>query len=48
MYEYLPKAPDVVLYDFACGQSEYCLNREPDFFKNTKFYHDVSPSTSYL
>lgn len=34
------KAPSHVVYDFACGASEYCLNRAPKFFENTTFLHD--------
>ena len=33
-------APDVVIYDFACGLHSYCLNREAEFFKFTKFLID--------
>lgn len=33
--------PEVVIYDFACSLQEYCLNREPEFFKNTKFVFDA-------
>ena len=25
----------------ACQLSEYCLNREPELFKNTRFWHDL-------
>jgi hypothetical protein len=42
MYEYMPVAPRTVFYDFGCSLSEFCLNREGEFFKNTKYYHDVS------
>ena len=38
---HLPKAPDVIFYDFACSLEEYCLNRESGYFKNTRFYHDI-------
>lgn len=38
---YMERAPDEVFYDFACSLQEYCLNREPDFWKNTRFWHDV-------
>ena len=54
MYEYLPEAPDICFYDFACSLSvltlvlanllhyqEYCKNRQGDFFKDTKFLHDI-------
>ena len=35
-----PKAPEVVIYDFACALEEFCLNRLPSFFKNTLFLVD--------
>lgn len=41
LYKYKPTAPKDLYYDFACQLSEYSLNREPDFFKNTKYYHDI-------
>ena len=41
MYEYMPVAPKTIFYDFSCSLSEYCLNREGQYFKNTKFFHDV-------
>ena len=33
-------APDVIIYDNACKLRQYCLNREPLFFKNTLFVMD--------
>ena len=33
--------PKDVFYDFSCQLSEYCLNREPELFKNTRFWHDL-------
>lgn len=33
-------APGVVIYDYACGLHNYCLNREPKFFQETKFLID--------
>ena len=33
--------PKDIYYDFACQLSEYCLNREPELFKNTRFWHDL-------
>ena len=33
-------APDVIVYDFACALQDYCLNREPYFFRNSKFLVD--------
>ena len=36
----LARAPDVVIYDFACALMEYALNREPEYFKYTLFLLD--------
>ena len=33
-------APKVVIYDFACSLHQYCLNRDPVFFQNTRFLVD--------
>ena len=41
IYKYLPKAPSDIFYDFACQLSEYCLNREPQYFIKTRFWHDL-------
>ncbi|XP_046863953.1 uncharacterized protein LOC124457814 isoform X2 [Xenia sp. Carnegie-2017] len=32
--------PELVIYDNACRLHEYCLNRDPAFFKKTKFVVD--------
>lgn len=37
---YLRKAPEVVIYDYACNLHEYCLNRSPEYFKHTMFVID--------
>lgn len=37
---YLPNPPELVIYDFACALEEYCLNRDPHWFRNTKFVID--------
>ena len=34
------KAPRNIIYDNACQLHTYCLNREPEFFKNTVFHVD--------
>ncbi|CAG2234981.1 unnamed protein product [Mytilus edulis] len=34
------KAPTTVIYDNACNLHSYCLNRDPDFFKDTLFVVD--------
>ena len=41
LYKYLETPPKDVFYDFACQLSEYCLNREPDLFKKTRFWYDL-------
>ena len=42
MYKYMePPHPEELFFDFACHLSEYYLNREPEFFKNTHFWHDI-------
>jgi hypothetical protein len=40
LFKYWDKAPKVVVYDFACQLSEYCMKREPEFFKDTLFVID--------
>lgn len=40
-YSYLEHAPEEVFYDFSCQFEEYCLNREPGFWENTRFWHDL-------
>ena len=35
LYKYCAHMPKDIYYDFACQLSEYCLNREPELFKNT-------------
>ena len=39
--KYCNEMPDHIYYDFACQLSEYFLNREPELFKNTRFWHDL-------
>ena len=36
LYTRWEKAPDWVIYDFACASAPYCMTREPDFFKSTR------------
>lgn len=33
-------APKLIIYDNACKLHQYCLNREPAFFKHTQFAVD--------
>jgi hypothetical protein len=37
---YLKHPPKVIIYDFACALEEYCMNRDPTWFRNTKFVID--------
>ena len=41
LFKYMPEAPTDIFYDFACQLSEYCLNREPQYFLHTRFWHDL-------
>jgi hypothetical protein len=41
LFKYTPVAPKELFYDFSCSLSEYCLNREPYFFRETRFWHDI-------
>ena len=40
-YLYLENAPEEMFYDFSCQLEEYCLNREPGYWKKTRFFHDT-------
>jgi len=40
LYCFFEKAPQIVIYDFACQLSTYCMSREPEFFKDTIFVID--------
>ena len=48
IFKYKPEAPDEMFYDNACQLHEYCLNREPAFFLNTRFWHDLFHSIGHL
>ncbi|XP_047144680.2 uncharacterized protein LOC124818179 [Hydra vulgaris] len=41
LYTHCPEAPDDLFYDFACNLSEYCKNRESQYFSKTRFFHDI-------
>ena len=47
LFKYLPCAPEEIFYDFACGLSEYILNREPQYFLETRFWHDLFHSFTH-
>ena len=38
---YMETPPSEVFYDFSCQLEEYCLNREPHFWRECRFYHDI-------
>ena len=48
IFKYKPDAPQELFYDNACQLHEYCLNREPAFFMNTRFWHDLFHSIGHL
>ena len=41
IYLYKKDPPDAVYYDFSCQLEEYCLNREPHFWRECRFFHDI-------
>ena len=47
LYKYMEEMPEEIFYDAACMLSEYCLNREPELFKNTRFWHDLFHSIGH-
>ncbi len=47
LYSFLEKSPDVLYYDNACQASQYILNRESGFFKDTLVFHDIFHSYSH-
>ena len=48
LYKYCAHMPENIFYDFACQLSEHCLNREPELFKNTRFWHDLFHAIGHL
>jgi hypothetical protein len=38
---YMEQAPRDFFYDFSCQLEEYCLNREPMYWRETRFWHDI-------
>ena len=41
LFKYKKTMPQDLFYDFACSLSEFALNREPNLFRNTRFWHDL-------
>ena len=48
LLKFKEEMPEEVFYDNACHLHEYCLNREPDLFKNTRFWYDLFHSIVHL
>ena len=48
MYKYMEEPPEELFYDFACSLQEYCLNREPEFFRNVRFWHDLFHALNHI
>ena len=48
IYCYMENAPAEIYYDFAFSLYEYSLNREPAFWRNTRFWHDIFHSYGHL
>ncbi|KIK54145.1 hypothetical protein GYMLUDRAFT_177813, partial [Collybiopsis luxurians FD-317 M1] len=42
-----PKAPERIIYDYACALGPYCWTREPDFFADTLFVVDGFHATGH-
>ena len=40
LYTRWPEAPEQVCYDNGCNLHHFCLSREPEYFKNTRFLID--------
>ena len=40
LFSHWERAPEIIVYDFACALAPYCMSREPEFFKNTRFLID--------
>ena len=47
LYRYLPEPPQHIFYDFACSLSEFSLNREPHYFRQTRFWIDLFHSYNH-
>ena len=47
LLKYLSTPPQHLFHHFAHSLSEYSLNREPDYFKNVRFFHDIFPRLTH-
>ena len=48
LLKYKEDMPQELFYDNACHLSEYCLNREPALFEDTRFWHDLFHAIAHL
>ena len=48
LFKFKEEMPEHIFYDFACGLSEYALNRAPSLFANTRFWHDLFHSVGHV
>ena len=48
IYTQWPTAPKVVIYDFACQLTPYCLVRKAQFFRNTQFFVDQFHASGHM
>ena len=46
--KYMEQAPKHIYYDFGCALNDYCLNREPAFFRDTRFWIDRFHSYNHV
>ena len=47
LFKFMEEPPEEIFYDFACQLHSYSLNREPEFFKKVRFWHDFFHSFSH-
>ena len=48
LLKYKEDMPQELFYNNACHLSEYCLNREPALFQDTRFWHDLFHAIAHL
>ena len=48
LFKFKVEMPEHIFYDFACGLSEYALNRASSLFANTRFWHDLFHSVGHV
>lgn len=48
IFKYKETPPKDIFYDNACQFSQYSLNREPDFWKMVRIFHDIFHSFNHI